>query len=205
MAKEVKEVKNIEEVENKVENKEVETTDTSKRLTKKQAIAALKKEGAREFKGLIVKSVNVEKMSNYTRIGITLNEEIPAYRENENGEMVKTTSRFFFLSAYNLATELRENEVTAFVANRILEKVQNINFVLTGAKIDILQEEVEPLDGDGKPIVWHNLFGAEGDGVEFDHNVLINHLVGYTPSKMNLKMVDKIIDKMMDEDDEDNE
>lgn len=204
MAKEI-ENKKVEEVENnEVKNKEVEET-TSKRLSKKQAIAALKKEGAREFKGLVVKSVNVEKMSNYTRIGITLNEEIPAYREDESGQMVKTTSRFFFLSAYNLATELRENEVTAFVANRILEKVQNINFVLTGAKIDILQEEVEPLDGDGKPVVWHNVFGAENDGVEFDHNVLINHLIGYTPSKMNLKMVDKIIDKMMDESYDDNE
>lgn len=210
MAKEIENKKVEEEVVNEVENKEVENKEletkeiedtASRRLTKKQAIAALKKEGAKEYKNLVVKSVRYEKMANYTRIGITLDTEIPAYREGDDGEIVKTTSRFFFLSSYSLATELRENEITAFVANRIIDKPQNIPFVLTGAKIDVIQEEI--VVPDGETVSWKNIF-AEGntEPTEFDHSIIVNHLVGYNPSKANLKLVDKIIDKMMDEDDD---
>lgn len=205
MSKEVKEAKNIEEVVNVDEVKEVKEANaeetTSKRLTKKQAIAALKKEGAKEYKNLVVKSVRYEKMANYTRIGITLDSEIPAYREGDDGEITKTTSRFFFLSSYSLATELRENEITAFIANAIIDKPQYIPFVLTGAKIDVIQEEI--LVPDGETVSWKNIFAESNtEPTEFDHSVIVNHLVGYNPTKANLKLVDKIIDKMMDEDDD---
>ena len=140
-----------------------------------------------------VKNFNFEILDNYTRFSFTLREPIKAYVNNidtDEYELGKNT--VVFSSAYAFAGMLKENDDLAFVANDTILNPKLVSLLTIGGTIDIIQQVV-PV---GEEYV--NPFSSDSEPIVFEHDVIINHIVGMKPGKTGLKFLDKYMDKMMD-------
>lgn len=140
-----------------------------------------------------VKNFNFEVLDNYTRISFTLREPVKAYVLNvEKDEYEIGKSNVIFNSAYAFAGVLKENEDLAFTANDTIVNPKLTSLLTIGGTIDIIQQEV--LEGEE----YINIFSSDPEPIVFDHDVIINHIVGFKPGKTGLKFVDRYMDKLMD-------
>lgn len=140
-----------------------------------------------------VKNFNFEILDNYTRISFTLREPVKAYVLNvESDEYEIGKSNVVFNSAYAFAGVLKENEDLAFTANDTIVNPKLTGLLTIGGTIDIIQQEV--LEGEE----YINIFSSDPEPIVFDHDVIINHIVGFKPGKTGLKFVDRYMDKLMD-------
>lgn len=140
-----------------------------------------------------VKNFNFEVLDNYTRISFTLREPVKAYVLNvEEDKYELGKSNVVFNSAYAFAGVLKENEDLAFTANDTIVNPKLTSLLTIGGTIDIIQQEVQ----EGEEYV--NIFSSDPEPIVFDHNVIINHIVGFKPGKTGLKFVDRYMDKLMD-------
>lgn len=158
----------------------------------KEIVAELIKNGATQVKGVTVKNVTVKVMDGYTRLGITLDKEVKGYRQNEAGEYEEATTKVIFVSSYSVAALLKENDDAAFAANHLVSHPDAMAMILSRAKLDIVQQSVEAGSD------YKNPFASEtSDSTVFDHNTIINHVVGIELSDFGKKRLDKLADMML--------
>ena len=158
----------------------------------KEIVAELIKNGATQVKGVTVKNVTVKVMDAYTRLGISLDKEVKGYRQNESGEYEEAPTRVIFVSAFSIAALLKENDDAAFAANHLVTHPDAMAMILSRAKLDVIQQNVEA------GAEYKNPFASEdADSVVFDHNTIINHIVGIELSDFGKKRLDKLADMML--------
>ena len=140
-----------------------------------------------------VKNFNFEVLDNYTRISFTLREPVKAYRIDEDSdEWILDKSNVVFNSAYAFAGMLKEDDDLAFTANDCVINPKLMGLLTIGGTIDIIQEIIP----EGQEFI--NPFSNDPEPVTFEHNMIVNHIVGLKPGKTGQKFLEKYMDKLMD-------
>lgn len=147
--------------------------------------------GAKEVKNVTVKNVTVTEFDDWCRIALTLNDDVNGYVKNENDEFEKGNVNIIFTSTFSISSILKEYDDTAFAADYLRDNPEALKIVLSRSNIDILQEEV----GEGEEYI--NPFSTSRNATVFEHNTIINHIVGIKLSEKAMKVLDKIEDKML--------
>lgn len=160
-------------------------------MERKDVIAQLLKSGATSVKNLTIKNVTVSPQQEYVRLGLTIDKEVQGYREN-NGIYEETPVNVIFVSAFTIASLLKEDDNAAFAANHLLKHPDALGMILSRAKIDIIQEKV-PAGTDYK-----NPFASEDSATTmFDHDAIINHVTSLTIGEFGNKRLERLADLMM--------
>lgn len=161
-------------------------------MEKREIINNLIKNGAKEVKNLKVKNVTISILENYTRLGLTLDKPVEGYVANEDGTYDKGETNVIFVSAFAIASVLKDSDDTAFAANHLVENPQAMQVLLSRATIDIIQEPVESGQEYRNP--WST---NEDNATVFDHDTIINHLTSIKLSEFGMKKLDVLADKML--------
>ena len=160
-------------------------------MERKEIIANLLKNGAKKVSDLVLKNITVTPMPEYVRLGLSLDKEVDAYRQDEEGDYEESKSNIIFVSAYTVSALLKDNEDAAFAANHLLKKPEAFAVILSRAKVDIVQEKVAAGEE------YHNPFNNDDTAVVFDHDTIINHLVDIKLSEVGMKRLDRLADIML--------
>lgn len=160
-------------------------------MTRKEVIAQLLKEGAVQVKDITIKNVTVTPLDEYVRLGLTLDKEVDGYRQTETGDYKPAKVNVIFVSAFTIASLLKDDDNAAFAANHLLKHPDALGMILSRATISIIQEKV----ASGQE--YHNPFSNNDDTTPFDHDTIINHVSALTLSEFGLKRLDRLADMMM--------
>lgn len=160
-------------------------------MTKKEVVAQLLKNGAKDVKGLVIRNVTITQMESYTRLGLTLDKEVDGYRQNDNGEFEAHKTNVIFVSAFSIKSSLQDTDEAAFAANHLINHPESLSVVLSRAEIEIIQESV-PAGTEYK-----NPFSSSETTTLFDHDTIINHVVGVKLSDFGIKKLDRLSDLML--------
>lgn len=161
-------------------------------MTNKEIVASLIKNGAKEEKNVTIKNVTVTVMDAYTRLGLTLDKEVKGYRQQEDGTYEEGTTRVIFVSAYSIGALLKEDDDAAFAANHLMKHPDALGMIMSRAKIDVVQQKVTAGEE------YRNPFASEDtDTTVFDHDTIINHVVGINLSDFGKKRLEKLADMML--------
>ncbi len=161
-------------------------------MEKREIINGLLKNGAKEVKGLKIKNVTITILENYTRLGLTLDKPVEGYVANSDGTYNKGETNVIFVSAFAIASVLKDNDDTAFAANHLVEHPEAMNVLLSRATIDIIQEPV--VSGQEYRNPWSS---NEDNSTVFDHDTIINHLTNIKLSDFGMKKLDRLADAML--------
>lgn len=160
-------------------------------MTRKEVIAQLLKEGAVQVKDITIKNVTVTPLDEYVRLGLTLDKEVDGYRQTETGDYQPAKVNVIFVSAFTIASLLKDDDNAAFAANHLLKHPDALGMILSRATISIIQEKVVA----GQE--YHNPFSNSDDTTPFDHDTIINHVSTLTLGEFGLKRLDRLADMMM--------
>ena len=139
----------------------------------------------------IIKNVNYEILDTYTRVSFTLRENVKGFRANEDGDFVLGGTNIIFSSIYAIAAMLKEDDELAWLGNEVITNPKLLNLLCSSATIEIIQQKVE----EGEEYI--NPFASNPEPITFDHDTIINHVVGITLSKIGEKVMEKYMDKIM--------
>lgn len=139
----------------------------------------------------IIKNVNYEILDTYTRVSFTLRENVKGFRANEDGDFVLGGTNIIFSSIYAIAAMLKEDDELAWLGNEVITNPKLLNLLCSSATIEIIQQKVE----EGEEYI--NPFASNPEPITFDHDTIINHIVGITLSKVGEKVLEKYMDKIM--------
>lgn len=198
MAKKVNQTEVQQEVEQVVEET-VQNTELVVRSTKeivKHLIAA----GATRITNVQVKNVNVEAIDDYHRVSLTLTTPIPGFVSDDNGATYKKgVTTVMFTTNWAIAGCLREDEDYAWLGSHVSVKPKSLKVLLSGAKIDILQQVI----GAGEE--YKNPFSTrkDVDAKVYDHETIINNIIGIKFSKTGERAADNIMDHLLNDSEED--
>lgn len=142
-------------------------------------------------KDLVVRNINVTECETYNRVAITLDKPVKAVVAQEDGSYVEGESNIIFVGNYSIVGALRENEDVAFAGNHLIKHPKALNVVLSGAKINIIQEAVTA----GQE--YTNPFSNNAVTTVVQHDSFYNHPFNIRLSAFGLKMLDKLAEKMM--------
>ena len=142
-------------------------------------------------KELVVRNINVTECETYNRVAITLDKPVKAMVAQEDGSYVEGESNIIFVGNYSIVGALRENEDVAFAGNHLIQHPKALNVVLSGAKINIIQEAVSA----GQE--YTNPFSSNATPTVVQHDSFYNHVFDIRLSAFGLKMLDKLGEKMM--------
>lgn len=178
----------VNEVENTTEGHEILN------VTYQNVIRKLIADGAKRLNSCRIKNVNVAEMDNYTRVSFTLSNPVIGYVSNDNGiTYQKGETNVIFVSLYAIVAAIKEDDELSWMANRLLEKPDILNLLLNGSCIDILQQEVPANTEFANP--FSNKITP--DVQMYDHDIIVNHVIGFKLGKVGQKMADKLADKML--------
>ena len=161
-------------------------------MERKEIIANLIKDGGKKVTDIVVCNVTVTTLDEYTRLGLTLNQEVDGFIAQEDGTYEKGKVKVIFASTYAISSLLKDNDDAAFAANYLVLHPNAFSLVLSRAKIDIIQERVE------KDAEYKNPFAEDAEVITFDHDVIINHIVSIKFSDFGLKSLDRLAEKMLE-------
>lgn len=150
--------------------------------------------GVKRISDVRVKNLNFTEKDNYTMLSLTLASQIRGYVSKDNGDSYQDgLTSTLFTSLYAVTGALKEDEELGWMANALLQNPQALNLIFNGSTVTILQQDVKA----GEEYV--NPFTTKDDATVqvFDHDVIINHLIGFKLGKTGVKMSDKLADKMM--------
>lgn len=187
---------NVKPIENNVVEEAVNNVVNSDEVQNGIAYANILKKlvanGCKAINGVKIKNVNFTDKDSYTMVSFTLCSQIPGYTSEDNGVTYKLgTTNILFTSLYAIAGAFKEDDELSWMANAILEHPQALNLILNGATINIIQQEFAA----GEEVV--NPFSKNNNGANvYDHDVIINHVVGFKLGKVGNKMADKLADKL---------
>ena len=160
----------------------------------KEVVKSLLAGGAKKVSDIKVTNVTVKALNTYVRVALTLDKNVEGYILNaEDGTYSAGEVKVIFVSLYSLLSMLKQNEDTAFAANHVANHPETIALILSGARIDVIQQPVAAGEEYRSP--W-----SDRDDVEatvFEHDTIINHVVSIEVSKFGEKALDKLMDKML--------
>ena len=160
----------------------------------KEVVKALLESGAKKVSDLKVTSVKLKDMDTYMRVSLSLDKPVSGYILNEeDGTYSAGDVKTIFVSLYSLLSMLKQDEDTAFAANHVANHPETIALILSGARIDLIQQPV--VAGEEYKNPWSDRSDAEAS--IFDHDTIINHVVSIEVSKFGEKALDKLMDKML--------
>lgn len=160
--------------------------DTKKVISQLMAV-----EANNVVKDLVVRNINVTECETYNRVAITLDKPVKAMVAQEDGSYVEGESNIIFVGNYSIVGALRENEDVSFAGNHLIQHPKALNVVLSGAKINIIQEAVTA----GQE--YTNPFSSNAAPTVVQHDSFYNHVFNIRLSDFGLKMLDKLAEKMM--------
>lgn len=179
-------------VQEQTQTHEVETTNLSGKTTK-DVIAKLIEGGAKRINNLVVKNVNTTDNATYTMVSFTINSKIPGFVNNGEGEYVEGMTNVIYSSLYAIVGTLKENPDLAWLANPILKNPKALPLILSGAKLSVVQHRIKAGDA------YTNPFSSREDLIPntYDHDVIINYVVGVELSPVGNRMADKLADAIL--------
>lgn len=161
-------------------------------MEKKNVIERLIKAGAKSVKNLKVKNVNVVPQENYVRVSLSVDKAIRGFVAQEDGTYKEGESKVIFVSLFSIIAHLRDDENASFAVNHILSHPESVVILLSGAILDILQEDVSS----GQE--YHNPWSNNTDTVTtFEYDTIINHIVNVKMNERAYKMLDKLAYSML--------
>jgi hypothetical protein len=178
----------------KAQQAEVEAQEQSVAIAGYQnTIKKLIATGCKRINSVRVKNVNFTEKDNYTMISLSLASPIRGYESKGDGQWEEGHTTTLFTSLYAISGAIKEDEDLGWMANALLEHPQALNLIFNGATIDLLQQDVEA----GAEV--KNPFSTREDAEarSYDHNIIINHVIGFKLGKTGQKMSDKLADKML--------
>lgn len=169
---------------------EVQVINVSYQNIIKKLIAS----GCKRLNSVRIKNVNFTEKDNYTMISFTLGNAIRGFVSKDGGITYEEgQTNTVFTSLYAIVGALKEDEELGWMGNALLENPQALNLIFNGSTVDILQQEVSAGEE------FRNPFSTRED-VEpqvYDHNLIINHILGFKLGKVGMKMADRLADKLM--------
>lgn len=155
------------------------------------AVASLRKAGAKSETDLTIKNVTVTEYEKWTRIGLTLNREVDGPIADADGNWRMGKTHVVFLSLYSVLCLLKNTDATVTIANYIANHPAALQVILSGAKGELLQQEVKA------HATYVNAFTGEETDYDSDHDSIFNHLVSIELSDKGQRAVEKIEDKLL--------
>lgn len=172
------------------EGDEVQISNVSYQNIIKKLIAS----GCKRINSVRIKNVNFTEKDNYTMISFTLASAIRGFVSKDGGVTYEEgQTNTIFTSLYAIVGALKEDEELGWMANAFLENPQALNLIFNGSTVDILQQEVAAGEE------FKNPFSTRED-IEpqvYDHDLIINHILGFKLGKVGMKMADRLADKLM--------
>ena len=159
--------------------------------TFEEAVASLRKSGAKSETDIIIKNVTVTNCDKWTRISLTLNREVDGAVCDENGNWTIGKTRVVSLSLYSILGLLKNTNDTIAITGHIADNPTALQIILCGAKGELLQQEVKA------HATYVNAFTGEETEYESDHDSLFNHLVSIEFTDKALRAIEKIEDKLL--------
>ena len=160
----------------------------------KEVVKALLESGAKKVTDVKVTNVTVKALNTYVRVALTLDKKVEGYVLNEaDGTYSTGEVKVIFVSLYSLLSMLKQDEDTAFAANHVANHPETIALILSGARIDLIQQPV--VAGEEYRNPWSDRSDAEA--TVFEHDTILNHVVSIEVSKFGEKALDKLMDKML--------
>ena len=178
------------QVENGAENASNEMVNVSYQNCIKKLIAT----GCKRINSIRIKNVNFTEKDNYTMISFTLSTPIRGFVSNDNGVTYQEgMTNTLFTSLYAIVGAIKEDDELGWMANALLDNPQALNLIFNGGSIDILQQEI--VAGEQ----FTNPFSTRNDAIVqvYDHDVIINHIIGFKLGKTGEKMAARFADKLM--------
>lgn len=169
---------------------EVQVSNVSYQNIIKKLIAS----GCKRLNSVRIKNVNFTEKDNYTMISFTLSSAIRGFVSKDGGITYEEgQTNIMFTSLYAIVGALKEDEELGWMANALLENPQALNLIFNGATVDILQQEVSAGEEFKNPFSNRD----DVDPQVYDHNLIINHVLGFKLGKVGVKMADRLADKLM--------
>lgn len=159
-------------------------------MKRNEVIAALAAQGLSK-KNVVVKSAYDNSESDNAFVTMTTEDVVRTTERDENEAVQFADGNAFSASLYSIASALREDEDVSPVVSHIVENPKSLRILLAGATVSIIQQEVP--EGE----VYLNPWSDDAEEQTFDHNVVINHIVGIKFTKKAMERIDKIVDKML--------
>lgn len=164
----------------------------SKIKTNKQVVAELLAKGCNKIAGIRVRSSIVTPKDNYVMVSLSLERGIPGYVSDGEGVFTKGETTTVFASSYSIASVLKDNDETAWVANQLIQNPKGLEVILAGAKVDLVQEEVAADE------IYKNPFSSSDvDGQSLGHDTIINHVVKIEICQKAKQMLNMLAMNMM--------
>ena len=132
--------------------------------------AELKKVKANNVVTTTVRNINVKDMTTWQRVSITLNTPVKGYIADDDGNYSEGEVNVIFVSSFSVVAAFRNNPKTAFAGNYIAEHPNCLQVLLSGAKIEIVQEAVT----EGQE--YSNPWSANPTPVPVEHDSYYNHI-----------------------------
>lgn len=181
-------------VTNPVEENVHEVNNNSINVGYTNIIKKLIASGCKRINSVRIKNVNFTENDNYTMVSFTLGSTIRGFISKDGGITYEEgQTNIIFTSLYAIVGALKEDEELGWMANALLNNPQALNLIFNGATVDILQQEISAGEE------FKNPFSTRDD-VEsqvYDHNLIINHVLGFKLGKVGMKMADRLADKLM--------
>ena len=155
------------------------------------AVAILRKNGAKSETDLVVKNVTVADRGNWTNIALTLNREVDGPVCDIEGQWAMGKTNVVFISFYNILRTLKNTDETIAITNHIAKNPTSLQIILNGAKIEILQQEVKAHAS------YIDVFKGEETYYDSDHDSLFNHLISIDFSDKGRKAIERIEDHLL--------
>lgn len=180
-------------VDEEVVDPATETEEEVSVSTYQQTIKKLVGLGNKCYRNVKVKNVNFTEKDNYTMVSFTLGSPVKGYASDDNGGTYKEgTTNIVYTSLFAIVGMLKEDEDKSWMANTVLANPNLLTLLFNGGTIDILQLRFE----EGQPVV--NPFGrSQNNDVVYDHDTIINHVVGFKFGKTGERMADKLADRLI--------
>lgn len=164
----------------------------SKIKTNKQVVAELLAKGCNKIAGIRVRSSIVTPKDNYVMVSLSLERGIPGYVSDGEGVFTKGETATVFASSYSIASVLKDNDETAWVANQLIQNPKGLEVILAGAKVDLVQEKVAADE------IYKNPFSSSDvDGQSLGHDTIINHVVKIEICQKAKQMLNMLAMNMM--------
>ena len=154
------------------------------------AVASLRKAGAKS-EIVTICNVTVTDCKNWTRITLTLNREVNGAVCDKDGNWSMGKTRVVSLSLYSILSTLKNTDDTIAITGHIADNPTALQIILSGAKIEILQQEVKA------HATYVNAFTSEETEYESDHDSLFNHIVSIEFTDKGQRAIEKIEDKLL--------
>lgn len=178
------------QVENGAENASNETVNVGYQNCIKKLIAA----GCKRINSIRIKNVNFTEKDNYTMVSLTLSNPIRGFVSNDNGTTYQEgMTNTLFTSLYAIVGALKEDDELGWMANALLDNPQALNLIFNGGSVDILQQEIVAGEQFTNPFSTRN----DAPVQVYDHDIIINHIIGFKLGKTGEKMAARFADKLM--------